>query len=129
MEKTVSCSSKECNYSNKVSESFNDMSVDFKSTNLGARVDIEGYFAREFVDLTCDCGHTEAKIDKRIGVSPKCLVIHLKRFAGTKNLTKRLDRVQIEEELDMRKYGGSIYVLTCIVNHWGHDMDRGISLL
>lgn len=84
-----------------------------------------GFFASEKVELLCECGHNAGEIKKSVKKGPECLVLHLKRFGGGKFVWKKEGSVVIRKKIELKEYGGALYILKSIVNHWGKSVDKG----
>ena len=78
------------------------------------------------MELMCKCGNDRGIIEKSVGTGPECLVVHLKRFGGGgQNVWKKEASVKIQDKIDLSEWGGCVYVLKCIVNHWGNSVSKG----
>jgi hypothetical protein len=82
----------QCDHTRHVAEKFRDFSLDFcghpGANACSVEAMLQEYFADELLEAKCErCAGTAARLEKRLVVTPRLLVLHFKRFIP--NLEKR----------------------------------------
>jgi len=109
VEKRLECV--ECHQSRTMTERFRDFSIDFEEGDRSASCSLasmlRSYFAPEELEATCaHCDHPAARMEKRLSIPPRVLVLHLKRFVPNLQLhryDKRHQSVEFPQRFDLQE--------------------------